>query len=66
MVVVVVVRLNRTAVYIGHIKKSHDPLYTTAKTKKSCRSKMPYIISSRSVTDGVSCQSVSQNGSRAV
>jgi len=41
-------------VYIGHIKKSHDPLYITAATKKSCRSKMPYLISSRSVTDGVS------------
>ena len=25
-----------------------------ATTKKSCRSKMPYTISSRSVTDGVS------------
>ena len=32
----------------------HDPLYTTAATKKSCRDKMPYMISSRSVTDGVS------------
>jgi len=29
-------------------------MYTTAATKKSCRVKMPYMISSRSVTDGVS------------
>jgi len=35
-------------------KKSHDQLYTTAATKKSCRSKMPYMISSQSVTDGIS------------
>jgi len=35
-------------------KKSHDPLYTTAATKKSCLGKMPYMISSQSVTDGVS------------
>ena len=35
-------------------KKSHGPLYTTAATKKSCRGKMPYMISSRSVIDGVS------------
>jgi len=35
-------------------RKSHDPPYTTAATKKSCLSKMPYVISSRSVTDGVS------------
>jgi len=31
-----------------------DPLYTTAATKKSCRGKMPYMINSQSVTDGVS------------
>jgi len=41
-------------VYIGNIKKSHDPLHTTAATKESCRGKMLYMISSRSVTDGVS------------
>jgi len=35
--------------HIGHIKKSHDTLYTTTTTKKSCRSKMPHMISSRSV-----------------
>jgi len=29
-------------------------MYTTATTKKSCRGKMPYMISSQSVTDGVS------------
>jgi len=29
-------------------------LYTTAATKKSCRSKMLYMISSWSVTDGIS------------
>ena len=28
--------------------------YTTAATKKSCRSKMPYMISSRSVKTGLS------------
>jgi len=39
---------------MGHIKKSHDALYTTAATEKSCRGKMPYMIRSRSVTDGVS------------
>ena len=38
-------------------KISHDPLYTTAATKKSCRGKMPYMISSQSVTDGVSAVS---------
>ena len=27
---------------------------TTAATKKSCRGKMPYMISNQSVTDGVS------------
>jgi len=32
----------------------------TAATKKSCRSKMPYVISIRSVTDGVS-QSISKS-----
>ena len=41
-------------VYIGHIKKSHEPLYTTDATEKSCRSKLLYMISSQSVTDGVS------------
>ena len=40
--------------YMGHIKKYYDPLYTTATAKKSCRSKMPYMISSQLVTDGVS------------
>jgi len=37
-------------------KKNHrpDPLYITAATTKSCRSKMPYMISRRSVTGGVS------------
>jgi len=35
-------------------KKFHVQLYTTAATKKSCRSKMPYMISSRSVNGGVS------------
>ena len=35
-------------------KKSHYRLYTTAVTKKESCSKMPYIISSRSVTDSVS------------
>jgi len=29
-------------------------MYTTAATKKSCRGKMSYMISSQSVTDGVS------------
>jgi len=41
-------------IYIGNIKKSHDRLYTTAATKKTRRSKMPYMMSSRSVTDGAS------------
>jgi len=40
-------------------------LYTTAATKKSSRGKMPYMIGSQSVTDGVSL-SVSQNWSTAV
>ena len=44
-------------------KKSYDPLYTTAATKKSCRGKMPYMISSQSVTDGVS---LSVNKSKVV
>ena len=35
-------------------KKSHYSLYTTATTKKSCCSKMPYVISSQSVTGGTS------------
>ena len=43
--------------YTGDIHNSavpwpmaHGQLYTTAATKKSCRGKMPYMISSRSVT----------------
>ena len=35
-------------------KKSYDPLYTTATTKESCLSKILYMISSQSFTDGVS------------
>ena len=38
--------------YIGHIKKFHDPLHTTAATKTNCGSKMPW-----SVTGGVSHKS---------
>ena len=40
--------------FTSAIKKSHDPLCTTAAIKKSCHSKMLYMISSQSVTDGVS------------
>jgi len=50
-------------VYIGHIKNTHDPLYRTAATKKSCRGKMPYMIAVGQSLMASVCQSVSQNWS---
>jgi len=41
-------------------KKPHYWLYTTAVTKKRRCNKMPYMISSRSVTDGI-CLSVTKS-----
>jgi len=42
-------------VYIGHIKKSQDPLYTTAaKKRKAVAAKCRIHDNTRSVTDGVS------------
>jgi len=52
-------------ILVEYLKKSHDSLYTSATTTKSCRSKMPYMTSSQSVTDGVSL-SVSRPKSKLV